>query len=45
LAPYGKHGVCMNSACRRSLWGGYTIPRVLLGEYYARHSICPPSAL
>ncbi len=34
----------MNSACRRSLWGGYTTPRVLLGEYYARHGICPPSA-
>jgi hypothetical protein len=45
LAPQGKHGVCMNSACRRSLWGGYPTPRVLLGEYYARHGVQPPCAM
>ena len=44
LALSGKHGVCMNSACRRSLWGGYPPPRVYLGEYCARHGIPPPCA-
>ena len=44
LAKHGKHGVCMDSACIRSLWGGNPIPRTLLGEYYARYGICPPCA-